>query len=168
MKTIPKILLIILSLIVLIFLIRLISPAQIDDLSPEIPCPEINMYNSETLYIIPNFNNNPISLNKTWCNHILSLNKTIGLHGINHQPYREFYYENITQEDLDFAINEFHNCFNQTPEKFKSPQLIISKENKKLILKNNLSIESSLNQWTHKVYHCNDSGMVKNKLVKLF
>lgn len=161
------ILIIFFSLIFALFLIRLISPTEIDDVYSEISCPEMQIYNPDVLYIIPNFNDKPISKNESWCNHILSLNKTLELHGINHK-YREFLDENITQENLNFAMNEFQKCFNQTPEKFKPPQLKISEENKKLILKNNLKLQTSINQINHKVYHCNDEGKIKNKWIKIF
>lgn len=169
MKKGVKILLIaILSVIILLFIVRLISPKELDDVSPEIICPESQTYKINALYITPNFNNKPISENQSWCNYILSLNKTLGLHGINHQPYREFLYENITQEELSFAIKEFEKCFNQTPEKFKPPQLEISENNRDLIKKNNLSLILKTNAIFHKTYHCNDSGAIKNKWIKLF
>jgi len=168
MKPFQKILITILSLIILLFIIRLITPTQIDDIHPEIPCPELEIYNPDILYIIPNYNNKPISENQTFCERILSLNKTLELHGINHQPYAEFLYQNISQENLNFAINEFQKCFNQTPEKFKPPQLKISNENKILIQENNLKLISNANAIFHKVYHCNDSGSIKNKLIKIF
>ena len=168
MKLISKILIFIFSLILILFLIRLINPTQIDDISPEIPCPELEIYNPDILYAIPNFNNKPISENQTFCNYILFLNKTLELHGINHSPYREFLYQNITQENLTFAINEFQKCFNQTPQNFKPPQLKISQENKNLILENNLTLKLYTNAIFSKVYHCNDSGKLKNKLVRIF
>jgi len=166
MKPFPKTLLIILFLIILLFIIRLITPTEIDDIHYDIPCPELNIYNPDILYVIPNYDNKPISENQTFCEQISKLNKTLELHGINHQPYAEFFYQNISQENLDFAINEFQKCFNQTPEKFKPPQLKINKENKKLIQENNLKLIS--NAIFHKVYHCNDSGSIKNKWIKLF
>ena len=163
-----KILLIILSLIIILFFIRLTSPKQMDDVSPEISCPEIEKYNPSVLYVIPNYDNKPISENKEWCDYILSLNKSLELHGINHQPYRKFLYQDISQGQLDFAINEFETCFNQTPEKFKPPQLKISKENKKLIKENNLNLKNWFNQLTHKVYHCDDKDKFPNKLISIF
>lgn len=163
-----KILLTILSIIILLFLIRLITLTQIDDISPEIPCPELEIYNPDILYIIPNFNNNPISENQTFCKGILELNKTLELHGINHQPYAEFLIQNISQENLNFAISEFQKCFNSTLQTFKPPQLKISDDNKKLISENNLTLKLYSNELFHKVYHCNDTGRIKNKWVKLF
>lgn len=167
-KPIKIFLIIALSAIILLFIIRLISPRELDDVSPEISCPEIEKYNIDTLYIIPNYNNKPISENKEWCNNILLANKSLGLHGINHQPYREFLYENITNENLTFALSEFQKCFNQTPKKFKPPQLKISKENKILIQQNNIKMSRAFSQLTHKVYHCNDGGKIKNRWINLF
>lgn len=167
-KSVKFILVVILSIIILLFIVRLITPRELDDVSPEIPCSELQKYDVDILYVIPNFNNKSISENKSWCEYILSLNKSIEIHGINHQPYRELLYENITQNNLTLAISEFEKCFNKNPEKFKPPQLKISKDNKKLILENNLELETSLNQITHKVYHCNDEGRISNKWINLF
>jgi len=167
MKKIKIIILLVISLIAIIFLIRLLNPTEIDDVSPEISCPEIEKYNPDILYVIPNFEGNPISKNISFCKEILLLNKTLALHGINH-THREFLYENISQENLDFAISEFQKCFNQTPEKFKPPHLQISSENKKLIQENNLNLKTWFNQGTHKVYHCNDSGILPNKIIRIF
>jgi len=63
-STISIILLIILILLITLFLIRLVSPTEIDDVSPGINCPEIEIYNPDTFYVILNYNNNPISQNE--------------------------------------------------------------------------------------------------------
>jgi predicted deacetylase len=154
-------------LIIVIFLVRLISPSEIDDVSPGISCPEIEKYSPDVLYVIPDYNNTQISENKLWCDEILKLNKTLALHGITH-VYREFLYENISQEELNFALNEFQKCFNRTPEKFKAPHLEINEQNKKLILENNLEYRNWIQQITRKVYHCNNDGITSNKIIKLF
>jgi predicted deacetylase len=168
MKRGIKILLItIVSLLILLFLIRLIAPTEIDDVTPGIPCSEIEKYNPDTLYIIPNYNNTPISNNEKWCEYILYLNKTLELHGITH-AYREFLYQNVSQEELDYAIEEFESCFNQSPEMFKPPQMKINKENKKLIKQNDLKQKTGFSQTIHKVYHCNDTGIISNKIIKIF
>jgi predicted deacetylase len=155
------------TLIVSLFFIRLITPTEIDDISPGINCPEISKYNPDILYIIPNYNNNSISQNEEWCNYILSLNKTLRMHGITHK-YREFLYQNISQEELDYGISEFEKCFNKYPGMFKPPQLEISKANKQLIKQNDLRLRTRFNQITHKVYHCNDSDIIKNKIINIF
>jgi predicted deacetylase len=166
-RSIKIIFVILATLIVCLFFVRLINPTEIDDVSPGINCTEIGIYNPDTLYVIPDYSNNPISENKKWCDYILSLNKTLELHGITH-TYKEFLYENITKEELNFGISEFEKCFNKTPEMFKPPQLEISKENKQLIKDNNLKLRTRFNQITHKVYHCSDSAKPRNKIIYIF
>ncbi len=160
------IILIIILLIFDLFLIRLISPQEIDDVSQEIPCQKEYVEKSGILWIIPKFNNKSISENKTWCNYILSLNKTLGLHGVTHE-FKEFN-TNKNSEYLQEGINIFEECFGFKPEIFKPPQLKISKENKKLIEDNNIKLKGRFNQIIHKVYHCNDTGRLPNWVVDLF
>lgn len=167
MKKGAKIILVLLGMITLLLLIRLISPTEIDDVSPEIPCPEIEKYNPDKLWVIPLYNQKPISKNKEWCEKILELNKTLGMHGIYHEPYREFLYNNISEEIWNLGISEFKECFNISPSKFKPPQLKISKENKILVEKE-LKLKKYSNQILHKVYHCNDKGKFPNWFIQIF
>lgn len=155
-----------------LFFIRLISPREIDDISPEIPCSQKYLEKSDILWVIPKYDNKPISANKEWCEYILSLNKTLGLHGVYHE-FEEFN-TNVPQiaeyggkEYLQQGINIFEECFGFKPEMFKPPQLKISDNNKILIEENNMKLKTRLNQLTHKVYHCDDSGMFKNWVVDL-
>jgi predicted deacetylase len=154
-------------LILILFFIRLINPTEIDDITPGIPCSEIEKYDPDIFYVVPNYENNPISENKEWCDYILALNKTLALHGLNH-TYREFLYEDISQEELNQGILEFEKCFNFSPTSFKPPQLKINNQNKELILNNNIKLMKNYNQITHKVYHCNDSDILSNKIIKIF
>ncbi len=151
-----------------LFIFRKLSPLEIDDITPGIPC--LNQQNlimqSQTLWIIPDFNGIPISNNKTWCKKILTMNKTLGLHGVMH-TYDEFGTDR-DQNYLENGIKIFENCFSKKPTEFKAPQLDLSEKNRKLILKNNMDIKGLLNQITHRVYHCNDSGKFSNKFIKLF
>ncbi len=164
-KFIPIVL--ILSIIVLtLFTIRLFLPTQIDDVSPGIFCESEYLEKSNILWIIPKFNNKSISDNKTWCEKIKSLNKTLGLHGVTH-TYEEFKYK-INQDELSETIEIFEQCFNETPTMFKPPYLKISSENKKLIEENNLTLKLKFNQLTHKVYHCNNTGKFSNKFIDIF
>jgi len=155
-----------LALILTLFLIRLFSETQIDDINPEISCNREIIEKSDILFIIPKFNNNSISENKTWCNDILALNKTLALHGLTHE-YHEFKTDR-TQEYLQEGINIFKDCFGFEPEIFKPPQLKISPTNKKLIKINNLKLKTYLNQIFHKVYHCQDTGKFSNKFISWF
>jgi len=166
-KLILCIILLILIVILSLYTIRIFSPREIDDLSPEIFCDPIYLNKSNILWVIPEFNNKPISNNKEWCNLILSLNKTIGLHGKNHY-YQEFTDNSITKQDLEKAIQIFQECFNQTPTMFKPPQLKISKQNQQLIKEMNLSLKLYQNQLFHKVYHCNETQNIPNKIIDLF
>ena len=156
-----------LLLIFSIFLIRLVLPREIDDLHPNIPCEQEYIDKSDILWIIPNFHGTPLN-NQTWCKQILSLNKTLGLHGINH-TYKEFQKKNISENELNEAINLFKDCFGYAPTMFKPPQLHMNSHNREVIEKK-LEIKYWFNQITHRVYHCdNDTttnefgGILPNK-----
>lgn len=155
----------ILLLVFILFLTRLFSQTQIDDISPQIPCENYLIEKSDILFIIPKFNNISIAENKTWCNYILSLNKTLALHGIYHN-YNEFQ-ENKTEEYLQEGISIFKECFGFYPSSFKPPQLAISSQNKRLI-KRKLTLLLGFNQLSHKVYHCQDTGVYSNRFISLF
>lgn len=167
-KFIKSIALILIVTLIALLLIRLITPREIDDLNPLIYCEREYIDKSETLWIIPYYDEIPISENKEWCEEILSLNKTLGLHGIKHQPYREFNTQNVSQEQLDEAIKIFEECFNQTPTMFKPPQLKINSQNKKLLKENNFFVRNSFHQIIRKVYHCSDTGNLPNKFHDIF
>jgi len=152
-------------LLILLFFIRLISPRQIDDFSPEIPCDQRLIDKADVLYVIPKYNNKSISENQAWCDYTLSLNKELALHGLYH-TYEEF----ATDRDesyLQESIDIFTECFNQPPKRFKPPQIKISENNAKMISKK-MKLDYKLNQIFHKVYHCNDSGKYKNYLIDIF
>ncbi len=157
---------IILVIFLVIFLARAVNQKELDDLTPNIPCSEELIEKSHVLWVVPKSNGIPISENKEWCNYILNFNKTLGLHGISHN-YHEF---KIDRNDtyLQEGIDIFEQCFGFKPEMFKPPQLEISKDNKELITGNKLKLTNPLTQVIHKVYHCNDTGMISNKFIDLF
>ena len=157
---------IIFLLIFSLFFIRFLSPSELDDVHLEIFCEKELLDKSDVLWVIPKFNGEAISENKEWCEDILGLNKTLGMHGVYHS-LNEFV-EERNQEYLEEGIEIFENCFGFKPELFKPPQLRISKENKELILDNNLEFGGKANQVFHKVYHCDNSGFFSNKLIDLF
>jgi len=165
-KIILFVLLGILGILFLLFLVRLISPKEIDDVSPEISCSEKYLKKSSILWVIPKFQGELISEDKEWCKYILSLNKTLGLHGVTHE-FEEFN-SNRNQSYLDEEIKIFEDCFGFKPEMFKPPQLKISNKNEELIKNNNLKLKGKFNQIIHKVYHCNDTGKFSNKFIDLF
>jgi predicted deacetylase len=154
------------SFFLILFIIRLINPIELDDISPEIPCEQELIDKAEVIWIIPKFNNISIAENKSWCENILNLNKSIGMHGVAHEYYE--FKTDRSQEYLDEGINIFKECFGFMPTMFKSPQLKISRNNAGLIKNNNLELRGVTNQMTRKVYHCNDSDIFKNWFIDLF
>jgi len=147
-----RILIIIFVLVLVIFSIRLLSPKEIDDITPDFFCAEELLEKSDILFVVPKFNHTPISENPEWCEYILNLNKTLGLHGVYH-TYREFEVDR-NQTYLQEGIDEFKICFGYEPELFKPPQNRISKNNKKLIKENNMKLKTIPNKIIHKIYHC--------------
>jgi hypothetical protein len=165
LKLIRSIIIILVIIFIILFLIRFFSKRELDDVSPRIPCDQELLKKSDVLYVIPAFDNIPISDNQTWCSSILSLNKTLALHGVYHN-YQEFL-KDRNQEYLDKGIEIFEKCFDKRPESFKPPQLKIT-ENNKNIIKKNFRLKLRINQIFHKVYHCNDSGLFSNDLIDFY
>jgi predicted deacetylase len=160
------ILFLVIGLLLALFLNRALSPREIDDISPEIFCEQEYIEKADILWVIPKFNNKPISDDKEWCEYILSLNKTLGLHGVIHE--REEFATDRNQKYIKEGIKIFEDCFNQTPTMFKPPQLEISTYNRYLIIRNKLERKGKLNAVLHKVYHCGDTGIIPNKIIDLF
>lgn len=156
---------VVITLVLAVFLIRLFSARQLDDVSPGISCDKDLLDKADIYYVIPKFNNISIDESKGWCQEILDLNKTLALHGIYH-TYKEFL-QDKTQQEIEEAINIFHDCFNKSPEEFKPPQLAISKNNK-ILIKRCMNLDGFLNQIFHKVYHCSNRGILPNWLIDLF
>ncbi len=150
-------------LLLSLFLIRLFSSRHLDDLHPSIPCDESLIKKSDYLAVIPKFNNQSISDNIEWCNKIKSFNKTIIMHGVYH-TYNEFNIKrdtNYIQEGEDII----KSCFGENPKEFKAPQLAISSENKRILEDEfGFKVYTKFTQLLHKTYHCNDTGLLSNKL----
>jgi len=167
-----KLLLVLLVLILLIlaesnlFLIRALNPRELDDIHPDIECSEEYLKQADIIWVIPEFNGKKISDNETWCEEILELNKEIGLHGLTH-GYLEFANE-TKEKEIKEAMDIFEDCFKFKPEMFKAPQLKISDENAEIIKEYNMTIVGKFNSITHKVYHCNDTGVFSNEFIEIF
>ena len=164
-----KFLLIFLIIFLIIFsllLIRAFNPREIDDLHSSMHCEEDLILESDILWVIPKLNNNSISEDKEWCAYILSLNKTLGMHGVTHE-FEEFLIER-DQEYIQEGIDIFEGCFKFKPQFFKPPQLKISKQNKQLIKNNSLILKNILNQVFKRVYHCGDFGRFSNNFIGRF
>ena len=165
-RRITLILAVIFSLILIIFLIRLINPVELDDLTLGIPCEQSLINKADVLWVITKFNGISIAENRSWCQQIRGLNKTVGMHGVMHE-YNEFRTDRAAAY-LDEGMNDFEQCFGFRPTMFKPPQLNVSKNNIELIENNGMEIKSVFNQITHKVYHCNDSDIIKNRIIDWF
>ncbi|MEA3413918.1 MAG: DUF2334 domain-containing protein [Nanoarchaeota archaeon] len=157
---------ILISLIVLLFLIRLISPREIDDVNPFRNCEREYLEKADVFWVIPYYKEIRISDNESWCKEIALMNKTIGMHGYTHE-YHEFE-DNLSVVDIEKGMEIIYDCFNSYPEMFKAPYLALSKENKILLEEKNLIVKGIFNQWIHKVYHCSDSGRFSNKFHDIF
>ena len=173
------------GLVIGLFLTRLILPSQLDDVSPKIPCEENLMEWADVYYVIPKFENVSISENREWCgeilerkmatrgipselrtsNEVLSLSGKLAMHGIYHE-YEEFRGK-ISLENLEEGMGIFKECFGFEPERFKPPQISISSRNKKLV-RERMELDLFWNQLFHKVYHCGDTGIFPNWVVRVF
>ena len=165
-KIVLAVAVLLMGIFIFLFFIRLLSHKELDDVTPGIQCDKELLDKADVLWVIPNYNNVSITENKKWCAYILSLNKTIGMHGVTHE-YQEFGTDR-NQEYLEDSMKSFEDCFGFEPEMFKPPQIKISKNNVDLIKNNNLELKGKVNQITHKVYHCNDSDRIKNWVIDLF
>ena len=147
------------------FFIRLLSPKEIDDVSPNINCSDSLLNKVDVLNIIPLFDNKSIADDPAWCKKILSLNKTLAMHGVYH-TYEEFGTDR-TDQYLQTGLDAFVKCFGKKPVAFKPPQLEITKDNKELI-KKYMPLHWFENEKIRKVYHCSDTGLEKNAAVDIY
>lgn len=147
---------VIVFILLLLLVYRFISPRQIDDVSSNINCSEKLLNKSDILFVIPKFRNISIADNQSWCQYILSLNKTIAMHGVYH-TYNEFGTD-VNEKYLEEGIDIFYECFGFYPAEFKAPQWEINKKNKELIKKNDMNLHSLLSAFLHKTYHCQENG----------
>lgn len=165
-RGVKNFLIILIFILLTIFTLRITNPKEIDDIHPLNPCEQEYIEKSDVLWIIPRYLNTPISENKTWCNEILKLNKTLGMHGIYHS-YHEFKYT-VNETELKQAKQTFKECFGHEPTLFKPPYLKLSKQNKKLIKKYNMTPRTTYHQTIHKVYHCQNTGVFPNWFHDIF
>jgi len=158
-------LIIILAALFIFLLIRSFSSRHLDDLHPDIPCEKDLIEKSGSLAVIPLYNNKSIAENKEWCQYISGFNKTLILHGVYH-TYNEFN-DKTGREYFEKGTAEFEKCFGYKPTEFKPPQLAISGENMALLKEENFKVHTPFSQIFHKVYHCNDSGILPNWIIDL-
>jgi predicted deacetylase len=169
MKKWAKIILVIIifisAILFIIFLSRLFLPKQLDDVSPSISTEENLLLKSESLMIIPIYENNSIAENKSWCYYILNLNKTLAMHGVYH-TYKEFS-ETRDEEYIRRGAEEFKKCFGFYPQIFEAPQLALNRENRALLKEMGFGIKEWPNMLMRKVYHTQDTGIYAIKFGRL-
>jgi predicted deacetylase len=153
----------IISFFFVIFVIRFFSIAKIDDVNPYRLCEEKYLAKSDILMIVPFSANLSIASNDSWCSYILSLNKTIGMHGVYHTE-KEFLYPR-NEEYIRKGMEEFKKCFGFYPSIFEAPELVLSEENEAVLNSLNFTIINSYWNLFHKIYHCTDFDK-KSWLVK--
>ena len=158
-------LLVILILILCVVLIcRKVLHEEFDDVHPLIlDADDKQMKNSKWLWVIPFYNNIPISEDKDWIERLKKTNKKIGLHGVYH-THKEF---GIDRDDeyIDKGINEFKKAFGYYPTHFKAPSLSLTKNNADKIRKRGIKIKSYLNQILHNVHHSTNSRHLDGRLI---
>ncbi len=164
--TIVILLLILIVSVLIVYLVRAFSVREIDDVNPGIQCDNELLEKSDILWVIPLFNNDSIANYMEWCKNILSLNKTLEIHGVYH-AYKEFN-EPRSEEYLLLGINEFEKCFGRKPDMFKAPQMALDRINKESLKEAGLRNRDPISQVFHKVYHCSDTGKFSNRFNDLF
>jgi predicted deacetylase len=154
-------LIVLLVLVVYSFVILLIfrhySSKTLDDVSPQRYCSKELIGKSDILFVIPLLGNVSIANNQSWCKEMLSLNKTIGMHGVYHVPDNpgEFSIDR-DKEYIQTGMEEFNKCFGFYPSLFKAPQLRLSQHNKMLLKELNMTFLSVPQTIFYKEYHCTD------------
>jgi predicted deacetylase len=138
-------------------------PRQLDDVNPQIACESSLIDKSETLMVIPLYQNKSIAENRSWCEYLLSLNKTLAMHGVYH-TYNEFYTPRDEQYILA-GMEEFKKCFGFYPSIFEAPQVALNNSNEVLLKQMGFDVRGYPFQLTHKVYHCSDTGKYSNNFV---
>jgi len=149
-----------------LFFVRFVGSRHIDDVNPLMNCGEEYLLKADVLYVVPYFDGVMINESRDWCDYILSLDKEIGMHGVRHS-YGEFSY-GVSLEDIELGMEIFEDCFGVLPNRFKAPQLKLSYENRVLVEGLGMRVDGKMAQVFHKVYHCNDSGIMSNSFHSVF
>ena len=145
-----------------LFFIRLVSPSQIDDVSPGISCEEDLLELADVYYVIPKFDG--VAIDKAWCEEILARDKELAMHGVTHE-YKEFG-EVRGSEYFNEGVQIFEDCFGFAPDRFKPGNLKWNSGND--WIKDDMEVDILWNQLFHKVYHCEDTGVFPNWMIRIF
>lgn len=127
---------------------------EVDDVHFLIPCSQWKIDDSEWLWVIPLYNNQPIANNSAYCKELLATGKKLGMHGVKH-TYNEFN-EDVTKEYIQAGMEAFKDAFGYYPTDFKPPKMNITENNVKLVKELNMTLHTRFQQIIHKVHHCED------------
>lgn len=141
---------------IIIVVSRECSPREIDDIHQQIPCKQDLMDDATWLWVIPLYNNVPVSQDKAFCQKLLNSGKKLGMHGVKH-TFAEFS-KDITKEYLEEGMRVFEEAFGYKPTHFKPPKMMVTEHNMKLIKDSGMILHTRFQQFIHKVYHCEDHG----------
>jgi hypothetical protein len=150
--------LIIIAIILALALVisRECSPREIDDVHHKIPCKQDLLDDATWLWVIPLYDNVPISEDKEYCQKLISSGKKLGMHGVKH-TLAEFA-QDVTPEYLEAGIVAFEAAFGYKPTHFKPPKIMITAKNAELVRAKGMTLHNRFQQLIHKVYHCEDHG----------
>lgn len=176
-----RLLLLILIPIVGIYLHRLISYTEIDDLHPLLPCKNHLKDKSRYLWIIPCYKEVPIIKYPEWCRNLADQakkeGKILGMHGIEHpEPHDQFYRDgefcyDIPSSRIKYGMEIFKKAFGYYPKFFKAPHCLSTANNIHKIESLGMEYKGIINQILHKVYHCHEASQpwyLHEWLVNLF
>ncbi|MFH0808197.1 MAG: hypothetical protein V1888_01105 [archaeon] len=156
--------LVVLGLVLFLFFVRLILPSQVDDVSPFMNCSDEVLGLGDVYFVVPKFGGIDVSEDLAWCNYILDKDKELAMHGVSHE-FGEF---GIVRDKVYFGegVEIFERCFGFAPVRFKPGQLKWNVKND--WIRDEVDVDFFWNQVFHKVYHCGDTGMFPNWVVKIF
>ena len=154
--------LVVLVLFLILFFIRLVLPSQVDDVSPLMNCDDEVLGLANVYFVVPKFEG--VAIDREWCDYILGKDGELAMHGVYH-TYREF---GVYRDEVYFGegVEIFEECFGFEPERFKPGNLAWAGEND--WIRDEVEVDLRWNQIFHKVYHCGDSGLFPNWLIRIF
>ena len=157
----------IITLLFIIYIIRKFNKVHYDDLTPLIETNYIYLDKSNIIFIIPKYNNIPLTNYPDFIDKIKKYskinNKELAMHGVTHSPEgfistAEFGYP-LTFEYIKEGIDIFESAFGYKPKKFKAPCYNLHPKNKEILEKLNIEIIDVDSLLLNKLYH-NDNTIL--------
>jgi hypothetical protein len=161
-------------ILIVLLLIRLYNPVHYDDITPLIPINKTYLKKSDILFVIPKYNNKPITDYPDFIKYLKKYsndnNKIIGLHGYTDNPEGYFttseYGKELSDEYIKENIDLFTKAFGFKPTIFKAPCYNLHPVNKKILEKHGLKISEVTSLLFNKLFH-NDNSKILTFFNKL-